>query len=90
MTICTRQRECLFGDVVEGSVNLSPLGQIVSEEWMRSKTMRQEIQLHADEFIIMPNHIHGIVWIHPPVGADGVRPDGLRTDSAHPDGVHPL
>ncbi len=85
VTICTWQRECLFGDVVEGLVNLSPLGLIVYEEWMRSNTMRQEIQLHADEFIIMPNHIHGIVWIHPPVGADGVRPDGLRPNGTRPD-----
>jgi putative transposase len=70
VTICTWQRACLFGDVVEGEMRLSPLGQLVHEEWMRSIDIRKEIRLYADEFVIMPNHVHGIVWI---VGADGNR-----------------
>lgn len=55
---------------------LSPLGKIAHEEWLRSASIRIEIRLYEDEFIIMPNHLHGIVWIVDPntVGADGVRP----------------
>lgn len=53
-------------------MKLTPLGQIVYDEWMRSAEIRKEIRLFEDEFVVMPNHIHGIVWI---VGADGVRPN---------------
>jgi putative transposase len=84
ITLVTFQREELFGQVVNGEIQLSTLGQIVHDEWMRSICIRREIHLNEDEFIIMPNHIHGIVWI---VGADGVRPkNGIRPgDIVHPE-----
>ncbi len=84
VTICTYQRECLFGDVVGGQMALNAHGRIACEEWGRSAQMRREIQL--DEFVVMPNHVHGIVIIrdepHPiveayDVGATGRSP--LRT-----------
>ncbi len=63
VTICAWNRECLFGDVVDGEMRLNDFGLIVYEEWFHSSEMRQEIALFPDEFIIMPNHIHGIIWI---------------------------
>ena len=36
-------------------------GRIVQEEWLRTARKRQEIEL--DEFTVMPNHLHGIVWV---------------------------
>ena len=74
VTLVTFRRECLFGEVVNGEMRLSPLGEIVREEWLRSANIRKEIRLEEGEFIVMPNHIHGIIWIYT-VGADGVRPD---------------
>ena len=76
ITLVTYQREMLFGRVAEGKMEYSRLGKIVREEWIKSNRMRREIQLNEDEFIVMPNHIHGIVWITvgADVGADGVRP----------------
>ena len=65
VTICTWKHECLFGEVVEGEMRLSALGQIVREEWVKSSDIRKEIRLFEDEFVIMPNHVHGIVWIAP-------------------------
>jgi len=56
LTICAFQRECLFGEVVEGEVRLTRYGEIVREEWGKSETVRENIIL--DEFIVMPNHIH--------------------------------
>jgi REP element-mobilizing transposase RayT len=47
--------------MVEGSVILSPVGQIIEEEWRRTATVRQNVRL--DEFVIMPNHLHGILVI---------------------------
>jgi putative transposase len=81
ITICACQRESLFGTIMNGGMQLSPLGQIVQQEWFRSAQMRREIELHDDEIVIMPNHLHGIVWLIDvvDVGADGVRPDdGVR------------
>jgi len=80
ITICTHNREPLFGRVVDGEMVLNALGEIVWEEWFRSARIRDEIELFPDEFVVMPNHVHGIVWIvetrdhTPPVGATGWSP----------------
>jgi len=60
-TICTQDKECIFGDVVDGRMILNRFGKIVEEEWIRSEAIRREIVL--DCWIVMPNHVHGIVWI---------------------------
>jgi len=46
---------------------LNEFGQIAHEEWHKTALIRNEIE--SGEFVIMPNHIHGIVIIHEPVGA---------------------
>ncbi len=74
VTVVAFHRECLFGEIVDGEMRLNALGRIVREEWFRSAEIRKEIRLEEDEFVVMPNHIHGIIWIYD-VGADGVRPD---------------
>jgi len=61
VTIVTQNRICLFGDIVEGEVRLSALGQIVAESW-QWLAMRYEY-VDLDECIIMPNHLHGIIVI---------------------------
>ena len=77
VTICTHQRQCLFGDVINGTMQLSKYGTIAATEWVRSANIRQEIEL--GEWVIMPNHVHGIVFIHnpPPVGAQGFAPSSF-------------
>lgn len=49
----------MLGEFVDGSVILSPEGLIVEEEWRRTPTVRPDVDL--DEFVVMPNHVHGIV-----------------------------
>lgn len=61
ITVVTKNRTHDFGEVIEGEVYLSDLGQIVKEEWLQSARLRAEVFL--DEFVIMPNHFHAIVWI---------------------------
>lgn len=61
MTICTLERNCLFGAIEDDFVSLNHAGKIVTEEWARSFEIRR--RLGKDEFVVMPNHIHGIVWI---------------------------
>lgn len=61
ITICTHDRECLFGEIVNGEMRLNPFGEIVRDEWLKTPTIRPNIELA--EWVIMPNHIHGIVII---------------------------
>lgn len=82
ITIVAHNHENLFGEIIKEEMHLSNLGKIVQEEWMRSAIIRKEIHLNNDEFVIMPNHMHGIVWVVSSVGADGVRPDDLNTMGA--------
>lgn len=61
LTLCTQERECLFGGVANGELQLNGYGEIVGDEWLKSAQIRAEISL--DEFVVMPNHLHGIVMI---------------------------
>jgi len=70
ITICTKGRECLFGEIVAGEMILNELGRIVQEEWEKTPAIRREMEL--DAFVVMPDHIHGIVIIREsPVEDDG-------------------
>ncbi|MBA2278166.1 MAG: hypothetical protein H0W06_10430, partial [Chloroflexia bacterium] len=72
ITICTANREPLFGAICDGAMQLNPLGRAVEFEWFCSAEIRDEVTL--DAFIVMPNHIHGIVLLTDEVGAHGMRP----------------
>lgn len=61
VTICTEDKVCHFGALHDGAVQLSPIGLIVEEEWKKSAIIRSNITL--DAYVVMPNHIHGIVVI---------------------------
>src|SRR5689334_11966933 len=74
VTVCTHQRDEIFGEVIKGEMKLSTLGRIVREEWFRSAEIRKEIRIFEDEFVGMPKHIHGINWIVESAGADTVCP----------------
>lgn len=64
ITIVSYHRENLFGSITNGQIQLSPLGQIVFDEWMKSAFMRENLEVLEDEIMIMPNHLHGIIWIN--------------------------
>jgi REP element-mobilizing transposase RayT len=61
VTVCTRDRECLLGDIVDGEMRLNEYGMAVREEWLRTAQLRETVEL--DACTIMPNHVHGIVVI---------------------------
>lgn len=61
ITICTNHRRCLFGAINENEVILNDLGKIVLDVWYSLPARYPDIEL--DEFVIMPNHIHGIILI---------------------------
>mgnify|MGYP001772626486 CR=1 FL=1 len=84
ITICTYEQEPLFGEVVDGEMRVNEWGQIVQEEWFRTARLRPYVILYDDEFVVMPNHVHGIIWI---VGDDAVlRPNAPVGHNLAPSG----
>lgn len=85
ITICVQNRECLFGDITVGAypcgrlnpnnqshehaptVQLNDAGIMVEKQWLALTDRFPNVQLH--EYVIMPNHFHGILEIVPDVGA---------------------
>lgn len=61
VTICTKNRQCLFGEIVNGEMILNEYGIIAYDEWLKTPELRINVEL--DVFIVMPNHIHGIIVI---------------------------
>jgi putative transposase len=61
ITICTHNRECLFGEIVDGEMRLRPFGRIVTEQWNDIPSRFPVVA--PDAFTVMPNHIHGIIVI---------------------------
>ncbi|MBI4201451.1 MAG: transposase [Chloroflexi bacterium] len=80
ITICTFERQLLF-DVLKYQ-------QVVHNQWFASASIRPELRL--DAFVVMPNHVHGIVWITEtdvrerlPVGAQGLAPLPQQPSKPH-------
>jgi len=62
ITIVTKDRACLFGEVVEDDMRLSPMGIIVQECWLAIPDHFPHAVL--DEFVVMSNHVHGIIVLN--------------------------
>jgi REP element-mobilizing transposase RayT len=62
VTICSWSRECLFGEIIDGNMQLEEFGQIIQENW--TWLSHQYKYVHLDEWSVMPNHLHGIVVIN--------------------------
>ena len=77
VTICTDNKKCYFGRIKDSQISLSGLGNIVNQFW-------EEIPIHfpfivLDAFVVMPNHIHGILIIDKEYILDGhIKPKYLR------------
>lgn len=61
VTICSFNRAALFGEIENGKMLLNELGQIVDNEWLKTEKIRKNVKM--DNYIIMPNHFHGIINI---------------------------
>ena len=83
ITICTKNRECLFGKIVHGKIILNDIGEIIKQCWYDLSNHYGNCTL--DEFVIMPDHFHGIVIIdndhnHPIVEA-GLKPASTNNNA---------
>ncbi len=59
ITICCYNKQCLFGKVNNGKVNLNQYGLVAAQEWINTPKVRPNVQLA--EWIVMPNHMHGVI-----------------------------
>ncbi len=81
VTIVTRQRECLFGEIVGGEMKLNDWGEIADECWRAIPEHFPNVESGAH--IVMPNHVHGIVVITvgathaSPLPQNGIKPGSL-------------
>jgi REP element-mobilizing transposase RayT len=62
VTVCAHRKEHIFGAVIGDTVTLNALGQIVDACWNAIPEHFPRVEL--DAFVVMPNHVHGILTIH--------------------------
>ena len=88
VTICTKNRVGLFGDLAGGAMRLNHCGEIAIECWKQIPAHFPTVQL--DDFIVMPDHVHGILVLTELVATEASpaatsspspRPSGLRKSS---------
>ncbi|WP_439696269.1 transposase [Mucilaginibacter sp. AW1-7] len=73
VTICTKNRVHYFGDVISEpnsavALKMTPIGEVASKNWANIPILHPFIEL--DEFVLMPNHLHGIIFINKPDKVD--------------------
>lgn len=68
VTICTKQHRCILGTISNGTMSLNSAGEIVSQTWLSLADRYSNLAL--DEWVVMPNHIHGILLLNGAAGGD--------------------
>ncbi|MBI2995794.1 MAG: transposase [Candidatus Melainabacteria bacterium] len=84
VTICVKDRECVLGEIVNGKIKLSKIGDIVKQCWCEIPKHFKNVD--SDEFIVMPNHVHGIIQITNDGCDDGCR-DAINRVSTGTGGI---
>lgn len=82
VTVCAAGRQCLFGQIVAEEVCLSPVGEVINAVWQETPSHFPDLIL--DEWVVMPNHLHGIVVLLASAGTRRTshdRPRGLKAGS---------
>ncbi|MFH1847277.1 MAG: transposase [Candidatus Omnitrophota bacterium] len=83
VTICTYNRQKLFGDIADNYMIPNDIGKIIKNTWLQIPSHFVNVKL--DEYVIMPNHIHGIINN---VGAGLPRPKNVMVDTTNGRGNH--
>jgi putative transposase len=89
VTVCSQNRECVFGDVAQGQMILNSPGQMVESVWRQLP--RSYPGVEVDAFVVMPNHVHGVIVLAGPgpvgPGPVGAGPRACPEGSGQPQGV---
>jgi len=75
VTICSKDRECIFGEIKDGTMVSNEYGDAVQFTW--DDLIQHNANISLDQFVVMPNHIHGIIFIKNNVGA-GSKPAQIK------------
>lgn len=63
VTICTKNKAHYFGNIQEEALNPTEIARFAQQEWFKTTGLRIDMNIELAEFVIMPNHIHGIIII---------------------------
>ena len=61
VTICTHDKLCLFGEIIDEAMKLSDAGEVAKQCWLQLPEHFSRVEV--DEFVVMPNHVHGIILL---------------------------
>lgn len=61
ITICTQNRLCLFGEIIEDRMRLEEAGLMIDLWWRKLPGKFKNVQM--DKYVVMPNHLHGIIMV---------------------------
>src|SRR5215471_2573823 len=78
ITICAQDQACLFGNVVDGCMCLNDAGHMLARLW--NDIPARFVGVEVDAFVVMPNHVHGILVL--PDAANGATTRGATTRGA--------
>lgn len=77
ITICTKNREHFFGKISDGRMELSEIGKMAEKYWLEIPHHFPFVEL--DAFVIMPNHMHGIIIINKPDGGSNIETQNIAS-----------
>lgn len=63
ITVCTKDKIPFLGSVSNGGIQLSKIGEIVSEEWLKTMNLRSEMNVELHNYVVMPDHFHAMITI---------------------------
>lgn len=88
VTVCTQHKVCHFGDIVDGEVRLNNVGRMIESAWNDLPQYYPDVAI--DAFVVMPNHIHGIIILTVGAGPRACPMDPrARPHKGQPQGVAP-
>jgi REP element-mobilizing transposase RayT len=94
VTICTKNKICHFGNIHNGEMQLSDLGQLANDYWLEIENKFPLAVL--DHFVVMPNHVHGIINIENPLQncRDAIyrasKNVSINPNPTNPDAINPV
>lgn len=71
VTICTEERICLLGNIRDSTMRMNQFGEVVETCWRELPNHYPHVKL--DSFVVMPNHVHGIIMLEPTANLPGKR-----------------
>ena len=81
VTICTHKKGCILGSIKNGEMKLSKIGQMAQKTWI--ELLKHYTGIEIDKFVIMPNHLHGII-ILTDYRRGGVPPPNWKGEATSP------